>query len=995
MPDAALTVAVSAGTFSVLLEDVDSAVLGNPDLTLHVWISDAADGTFEYLGANPINSVPYAVVAGTAESVDGGAIAGEIDGSLIAAGTLNADKLGTITIDVPFIDADEDGTPGDTDVSMATILESISKNSALTFNDVNANRSNFEIFLELNQPVGTIEGWLGGTPTSGEFKDPFPIGQAYEYNGGLMPILSIIDENGNDITNTAGDPIPGLTFVWVTNQDVEGTSPGSGINDGLTEGRMVVRGTPSALGDYTVRVKAKNRWGQAFVQEYTVHVRNVDVDSTVFVQRIPEGGSSYTTSGANDPYGANPVRFQFTVEDLDNNPTTLDDDIVVRWTVPVPTGGTTTTDIMGDAGRFFYVNSPDGPVAGTTSSQGVIELDEDPFAGDISHVGTYTATILFDWGQGVLVGSDTIDSVQEGFAFTNSAIVYNAPSVGTNDLFDQFTHSAATYPIGDENIANQLFGLSPSGDEPGWSLTGVIEAGETSKNLIGENPFAVQVGEGIAGTMENRWIQQKVARLWNGSTYVNTIVGTRVLDNRTVSTDGTLDPVVDLDVDGFGPIPEDTNWPLAIGGGVIGDDENKRAAFSYPEDGGPLTFNSTPGARARPIAPTNAWTFLSQPNDIFVTYWLYSTNSFIDSMAPITAIIEVGDNINIVNDLLPINQVAGYPGQIGGDFGTTNGLFFQGLFPDPVSTASSITAWGINDIAYIWNSVDNPWGNGFSLVNPSNANSILVPGSSMINWVTPSDSSVDFRYSLELDSGFSAEMANNGNGVNVTVLSDVVIYDFHMQHVDLTQVPGTAPYYVDFGAEDITQEALTVVQGEDVLLTVQAYIRPSLLTGLDEGGITTLARDLNARFFIVPTATNTPVEITNNITKIVDTTTGLDADTGVPNHVQPIAENRALFTWEVILENPLEVLADTNIATGYVYAVITSTKGGVTLNQVSTLAGAANAIAEYDAGFGIGDDTNGAIAGPPEENLVDGVLDARVKMPLTSSEAVLTVTPLP
>jgi hypothetical protein len=59
------------------------------------------------------------------------------------------------------------------------------------------------------------------------------------------------------------------------------------------------------------------------------------------------------------------------------------------------------------------------------------------------------------------------------------------------------------------------------------------------------------------------------------------------------------------------------------------------------------------------------------------------------------------------------------------------------------------------------------------------------------------------------------------------------------------------------------------------------------------------------------------------------------------------------------------------------------------------LAGAANAIAEYDAGFGIGDDTNGAIAGPPEENLVDGVLDARVKMPLTSSEAVLTVTPLP
>jgi hypothetical protein len=94
-PDAALEVPVTQGVFSTVLEGVDSTVLGNSDLTLHVWVSDAADGTFEYLGANPINSVPYAVVAGFAEAVDASSITGEIDGALLAAGSVDEDALGT------------------------------------------------------------------------------------------------------------------------------------------------------------------------------------------------------------------------------------------------------------------------------------------------------------------------------------------------------------------------------------------------------------------------------------------------------------------------------------------------------------------------------------------------------------------------------------------------------------------------------------------------------------------------------------------------------------------------------------------------------------------------------------------------------------------------------------------------------------------------------------------------------------------------------------
>ena len=1019
MPDSALEVSVSQGVFSVVLEAVDATVLGNADLTLHVWLSDEVAGTYEYLGANPINSVPYAILASYAEGVNADDIAGKLQGSqiadgaitasLIADGSIDAEKLGTIMIDVPFLDADGDGQPddpADRRVSLQSIIESISTNSALTFNDVNANRMDFEVFLRRNQPVGAIEGWAGGSPAAGEFKDPFPIGQAYEYNGGLMPHISIIDADGNDITGQTGTPIPGLTFVAVT-EDVESTSPGTAANDGLLEPRLVVRGAPTTNGDYTVRVKASNRWGMDFVQEYTVRVRDVNISGGVIAERQAMGSSTWTSSLATTPFGGDPVRFRFVVRDVNNNVIPLADDVLVRWTYPRPTSsGNLTSDILGPTGQIFYVNSTGTP-AGTGSSQGAIHLDEDPLNSVVSHIGTYQATILFDWGQGISVGSSTMTAVQEGFAFTANAIQYNAPAIGTSDLFDQFTHTAGAYPIGQKTVASQVFGATPAGDEPSYSLLGVIEGGDTTKRLIGENPFfLIPSGSYIRGSMENKWIQQKVERYWTGTSWASRVVDVRDL-NRTAVTNGVApEPAVQLFLNGFGPSPASASWPISLGAGMISDRANKRGSFTYPEDGGELTFNSTFSARARPVTPTNAWSYLQNiQGDMFITYWQYSTNGFIDSLAPITAIVEVGSNINIVNDLLPVQQVAGYPAMIGGDFGTTNGAFTTPLFPDPVSTASQIIAWGINDLAYIWDAVNNPRGNGFSLVNPANANSILVPPQSMVNYVTSNDASVDFRYSLELDSGFSAEEASE---VNVSVVSDVVVYDFYLQEIDLNFNPSdVVNYFPQDGAKVTTEESVVIDQGDDVLWTVEAYIRPSLLTGLDEGWIgSTVNRDLNARFFLVPTATNQPVEITNNITKMVDSVYGYEVDT-TGNHVQPLEGPRKRFRWEVILENPLQQIGATNIATGYVYAVITSTRNGQVVNTVSTLGGSSMAIAPTDAALGINDDTDytfdlvtEAIIPVPlsaaEEDAVgpNFRLDARVKMPLSSSEATITVNPL-
>jgi hypothetical protein len=190
-------------------------------------------------------------------------------------------------------------------------------------------------------------------------------------------------------------------------------------------------------------------------------------------------------------------------------------------------------------------------------------------------------------------------------------------------------------------------------------------------------------------------------------------------------------------------------------------------------------------------------------------------------------------------------------------------------------------------------------------------------------------------------------------------------------------------------------------------LTVQAYVRPSLLTGLDDGDLTDgLERTLSARFFIVPTITNTKVEITNNITMTIDGTVGIDADSD-DNHVQGPIENRVLVTWKVILENPLQTLAATNVATGYVYAEISSALGATVINTVSTLAGATNQIAPNI--LALGDDTENydVLSGYPlvdlpvsaaEENVIGPspeTLDARVKMPLSSGEALITVNPIP
>jgi hypothetical protein len=1020
VPAGAVSVDVSQGVFSTVLEAVDSTVLANPDLYLWVFVSDTVDGTYESLGAAPLRSVPYAILAGEAESVaaeniDGQLTADQIaDGAIgmdqIADGSINAEKLGTILIDVPFIDSDGDGIaddPENRNVSMKTILESISDNSKLAFNNVNENRADFEVFLDLDQEIGSIVGWAGGEPPSGgrgHFKDPFPIGQVYEYNGGLMPVIDILDADNNVITGEAGNPVPGLTFEFVY-EDVERTSPSSNYNDhprkradGLDEGRLIVSGTPTVIGDYTVRVRATNRWGMDFVQEYTVLVRDVDITGTVFLERQALGSSSWTTSAANTPFGGDPVRARFITDPLSPP---LTDDVVVRWTYPNPTGGPDlTSDIAGTTGQIFFVNS-DGDPAGTGASQGVMLLDEDPeTSGIISHVGTYAAQILFDWGQGVYVGEDSIDDILDGYTYSTETLQYIAPDGPTSGtpvaLFDPFQDNSLPVPVGTRNGNGHYFGASPAGDEPLWDLEGTIEAGETAKMLLGENPFGqLDTGAYIRGTMTNRWLQQKIQKYTTLSGPVYSQIGIRTVES--ILTDGPggaiVDPVVDLRLDGFGPMPADTAWPLAVhgGAGVIHDNMEARGAFSWPQDGGDFTYLAG-SPRIRPyqgasIVSGNIESYLYGTSDFMNIYWLYSSNGFIDTLAPQAAIIEVGDNINIVNDLLDAQQVAGYPVQIGGDFGTTNGFYTQSLYPAEETSSSRVVVWGINDLAYIWG---NPNNNGFTVINTDNGNSILIPGGSLVNNTTSNDSAIDVNFTLDLDSGFSLE----GTDAGIAVVSDVVVWDFFLQQVDLTKNPSDPAYYPQ-GGPDQTNEEVEVTAGDDVLLTLKAYVRPSLYTGVDEGGVTDgLMRDLSARFFLVPFQTNTAVEITNNITISVNSAPGTDVDSD-DDHVQGPIDNRVMTIWSVILENPLQDLATTNVASGYVYAVITSKKDGNVVNVVSTLAGASNAIAANT--MDIDDDVNGGPTVAAEQNVIgpDYTLDARVKMPLTTAEAVITVNPAP
>jgi hypothetical protein len=344
MPDAAVEVPVNQGVFSTVLEGVDSTVLSNPDLTLHVWVSDAADGTFEYLGATPINSVPYAISAGYAESVDGSSITGELDGALLAAGSVDEDALGTLTLsltDNDQLDGNGNGIPGepeDVEISIANILRSISENSAIKFDNL-PGRSDYEVYLRLDVPVG-----FGG---SGTFIRPFPLTQPFELNGGLMPTLEILDNDGNVITGD-GTSVPGLVFSHTT-VDLD--------FDGFAEPQMQVSGTPTEIGTFPVRVQGTTRWGEPFVVVYDVIVSEVDIGEANRVRgysTTKSGGLRAASVGGNlipeefgddasfDVYGGDPVWFQFTSDEP------LADHIVVQWTVPNGSGGTTTYNIGGD-----------------------------------------------------------------------------------------------------------------------------------------------------------------------------------------------------------------------------------------------------------------------------------------------------------------------------------------------------------------------------------------------------------------------------------------------------------------------------------------------------------------------------------------------------------------------------------------------------------------------------------------------------------------------
>jgi len=965
MPDAAVTVPVTQGTFSTVLEDVDSDVLANDDLFLHVWVSDAEDGTYESLGANPINSVPYAVLAATAESIDAAAITGDIDGAMIAAGSIDEDALGNITISLPGIDGNGNGIPGEADdeeISIANILRSISENSAVAFNNL-PGRSNYEVYLREDVPVG-----FGG---SGTFNDPFPVAHAYETNGGLIPTLEIIDNTGAVITGD-GTSIPGITFGNVM-QDIDG--------DGFTEPRMQVYGTPTEVGTFEVRVRAWNRWGEPFVTVYNVIVSDVDISAEnrvrgystsqadgsrpagVGVNGVPEVGGD---DASFDVYGGDPVWFVFESDEA------LPDHIIVQWTTPEGT-----FNINGETGRTYYVNSSNGD--GTGSSQGAIHLDEDPWVGDISHLGTYSASILFDWGQSLTVGADRLDNIFEGFLLPENSIQYGSDA-GIVDLFDRFEDNNG-YLFGDETVLDQFFGATPAPDTA-FGLLNTVEAGEIDKTLEGLDPFDYLNAEGTAGTPYIRgtatthWIQSKVQRVdtTGGPTYVTR--GINVVDEDDNTGDVLEgDPV--LVMNGFGPL--DGGGDLlgsafpALGAGLISDNGGMRGTYNYPMDGSPLTFIGT--GTIRPIqSPVNPGDnidsavgnladdklyFSAHYNGVLiVTYWTYVSNGFIDSIGPMTAIFEIGDNINIVNDLVNVEQVAGYSQTVGGDFGTTNGRYFMGLFPLEADNPTNKVAHGINNVAYVWNAFNG--GAGFQFVNEALGNTILIPGSGMINVVEDDDSLPDFYFTLDIDSGFSDEQTD----ADVTVLSDIVVYDFYVQEVDLT-VDRSNPAFIVAG-DDTTQD-ITIDQGDDLMVTLQAYIRPGKYNGEDDGDLTDgLERELDARFFVTPNLTGTVrVEITNNITKIVDDTVGLNADAD-NNHVPAGIENRVLVTWEVILENPLQAIAQTNTATGYISAWLASTVDGVQVNEVSTTTADDNAIAPYANGL----------------NAVDGWLDTMVEMPL-------------
>ncbi len=75
MPDTAKSIAVQDGVYSTALGDStpipDSVFTAGPNVELRVWFDDGSNGVQELTPEQPLRSVPFARVAGTAQSVSG------------------------------------------------------------------------------------------------------------------------------------------------------------------------------------------------------------------------------------------------------------------------------------------------------------------------------------------------------------------------------------------------------------------------------------------------------------------------------------------------------------------------------------------------------------------------------------------------------------------------------------------------------------------------------------------------------------------------------------------------------------------------------------------------------------------------------------------------------------------------------------------------------------------------------------------------------------
>lgn len=971
LPEAAVEVAVTQGLFSVVLEGVDSSVLADDAAVLWVFVSDAADGTYESLGYSAINSVPYAVVASvaeTAESVDAENIMGEITGDQIADGAIGADdiedgsihasKLGNITLDFPQLDAD--GIPGgdSKDVNMADMLLDIADNSQISLEKVRELADDGTALVFLREDWGINNGPL---PNGGEFLDPFPVMWPYETNASLMPHLDVLDEAGNSLIDGGGTQIPGLTFVRRFDDiDAPHDHPKN-----TKEERLSVKGVPTTSGDYTIYVRATTSWGHHYLRKYVVIVRPVDIVSGGILGYRRDKGGAVTSSDELWVVGGDQVWFQFQTDEP------LTDETSVRW----KKNGSTVAVLNGETGRTYYVNSVNGD--GTSPSGGARKIDEDPEGVFVNDEGEYGAEILFDWGQTLAIGNADLDYIDDGIAFDEDAGFYYETPVDTYDLFDQWIPGSAALGAGNPFVDDEDFeyGFTPAPDDPDPLFAETIEAGEDDKSLWVQNVFGSAADEYVYGSMQYQWYQQRYRYV------IVSEVGTwvevmNVIQEATIA-DQQVDLDIELELDGFGAIlPAGTTTlhatrmnngievPITNVGMFAGiqatepssaypEDVNSSTQRWYMADGSPFSFYNENPERDEDFP------YALQER---VIYWVYVNNGFIDKIVPQAAIVEVDENINIANNLVSREQVAGYPVTVGGDFGTTNNQIYAPMFP-----ADSVQ--GVNDVAYWWQP-DVPSA-GWELVNPSLANSIRILGPYAEN--RDINGTDDIEVQLTVHSGYAQETT----WANVGVQSDVVIWTMYMQTIDLNTDPITA------GPEETSLE---IDAGDDIRLTMTAYVRPSRIFNVgDDGLYDNLNRTVMATFWLLPDSTGVPVQLTNDVTMTLASDSDedgweallVDAD---ENHVPFLNEaggqefQREQLVWEVILEDPMQQYAITNVATGLLYAVVTSYVDGVQVNQFSTLPGAPNAL---DQGEG--------------ENAVDGKLDTMVEMPL---ELNLIVNPI-